>query len=183
MLGWYTYQTIEWTCLFHVVAVAKKFKTTLCTVTCVMTTFVQISVTWIDTTNNGRSFDTVILFIGPKLENLQIVVECISCIKAINCVLIRGIVRSNNPNFRSPVYSPVIEVYSESMWWVNIITSLHPFNVSAFAAYSFISSKAKSSKAKLNFKNNLDTVHLKFIYSKGMVTHIALEFLFSWVAR
>jgi len=66
MLGWYIYQTIEWTCLFHVVAVAKKFKTILCTVTCVMTTFVQISVTWIDTTNNGRSFDIVILCIGHQ---------------------------------------------------------------------------------------------------------------------
>ena len=87
MLEPYIYQIIEWTCLFHVVVVAKKFKPTLYTVTCVMTTFARISVTRIDTTNNGRSFDIVILCIGPsKLENLQIAVECICCMKTTSIV-------------------------------------------------------------------------------------------------
>ena len=72
MLERYIYQIITWICPFHAVVVAKKYKTTQYTVTCVMTTFARTSVIWIVTTNNGRSFNFVVLCISKsKLENLQ----------------------------------------------------------------------------------------------------------------
>lgn len=141
------------------VVVAKRFKTTLYTVTCVMTTFARISVIWIVTTNNGRNFDIVtIVQEAIKIRNTKLSLNvniirkqlqlCVQHMELLDLVTrITGHLLNNKPAFKRRIidwryYPPLTQPILRHIMgkYCNIPVSISSMQLH-LTAYSFTSSK------------------------------------------